>query len=55
VIDQHERHVGQAHAAAGAIEQTHAGLALARRELLRHRRRRELQRVGDRGDRAALV
>jgi drug/metabolite transporter (DMT)-like permease len=55
VVDQHERRVGQAHAAAGALEQAYAGLALEHRELLRDGRRRELQRVGDRGDRAALV
>ena len=33
----------------------HAGLALEHRELLRDGRRRELERVGDGGDRAALV
>ena len=55
VLDQHERGVGQPHAAAGALEQRHAGLALEHRELLGDGRRRELQRVGDRGDRAALV
>ena len=55
VADEHERRVGQAHAAAGALEQAHAGLALEHRELLRDGRRRELQRVGDRGDRPALV
>ena len=55
VLDEHERRVGQAHAAARAFEQPHAGLALEHRELLRDRRRRELQRVGDRGDRPALV
>ena len=54
-LDEHERRVGQAHAAAGALEQPHAGLALEHRELLRDGRRRELQRVGDRGDRPALV
>ena len=55
VLDQHERRVGQAHAAAGALEQPHAGLALEHRELLRDGRRRELERVGDGGDRPALV
>ena len=55
VLDQHERRVGQAHAAAGAFEQPHAGLALEHRELLRDGRRRELQRVGDGGDRPAFV
>ena len=55
VPDEHQRGVGQPHAAAGALEQRHAGLALEHRELLRDGRRRELQRVGDRGDRPALV
>jgi hypothetical protein len=52
---EHERGVGQPHAAAGALEQRDAGLALEHRELLGDRRRRELQRVGDRGDRSALA
>ena len=47
--------IGQPHAAAGALEQAHAGLALEHRELLGDGARRELERVGDRGDRAALV
>ncbi len=55
VLDEHQRRVGQAHAAAGPLEQPHAGLALEHRELLRDRRGRELERVGDRGDRPALV
>ena len=55
VLDQHERRVGQPHAAAGPLEQLHAGLALEHRELLRDGRGRELQRVGDGGDRPALV
>ena len=55
VLDQHERRIGQAHAAAGPLQQRHAGLALEHRELLRDGRRRELERVGDRGDRSALV
>ena len=49
------RRVGQAHAAAGALEQAHAGLAFEQRELLGDGARRELERVGDRGDRAAVV
>ena len=53
--DEHERGVGQAHAAAGALEQRHARLALEHGELLGDGRRRELQRVGDGGDRAARV
>ena len=48
-----ERRVGQAHAAAGALEQRHARLALEDRQLLGDRGGRELQRVGDRGDRPA--
>ena len=55
VADEHERGIGQPDAAAGALEQPHAGLALEHRELLGDGRRRELERVGDRGDRAALV
>ena len=42
-------------AAAGPFEEAHARLALEHRELLRDRRGRELQRVGDSGDRPALV
>ena len=55
VLDQHERGVGQADAAPGALEQLHAGLALEDGELLRDRRRRELERVGDGRDRPALA
>ena len=55
VVDQHERRVGQPHAATGAFEQLHAGLALEHRELLRDGRRRELERVGDGSDRPAFV
>ena len=54
VIGQHQRRVREAHAAAGSLEQPHAGLALENGELLRDGRRRELQGVGHRGDRAAL-
>ena len=53
VLDERQRRVGQAHAAAGALEQRHARLALEDRQLLGDRRGRELQRVGDRGDRPA--
>ena len=35
VADQHERRIGQPHAAPGLLEQRHAGLALEHRELLR--------------------
>jgi drug/metabolite transporter (DMT)-like permease len=55
VLDEHERRIGQADAAAGAHEERHAGLALEDRELLTDGRRRELERIGDRRDRAALV
>ena len=55
VADQHERRVGQPHAATRLLEQRHAGLALEHRELLRDGARRELERVGDGGDRPPLV
>ena len=55
VADEHERGVGQPDAAAGRLEQRDARLALEHGELLGDRRRRELQRVGDRGDRPARV
>ena len=55
VLGEHERRVGQPDAAPGALEQPDAGLALEHRELLGDRRGRELERVGDRGDRPALL
>jgi hypothetical protein len=55
VADEHERRVGQADPSPRALEQRHAGLSLEHGELLRHGGGRELQRVRDRGDRAALV
>jgi hypothetical protein len=55
VADEHERRVGQPDPAPGALEQPHAGLSLEHGQLLRHGRRREAQRVGDRGDRPARV
>ena len=55
VADQDERGVGEADAAAGRLEQRHARLALEHRELLGDGRGRELQRVGDRGDRPPRV
>ena len=55
VFDQHAGGIGQADAAAGTLEQAHAGLSFEQRELLRDRARRELEGVGDRGDRAALA
>ncbi len=55
MTDQRERRIRQAHAAAGLLEQLDARLALEGGELLRDRRGRELQRLGDGGDRPALV
>jgi hypothetical protein len=55
VVHQHKCRVGEAHAAPGPLQQRHAGLALEHGELLRHRRRGELERVGDRRDRPPLV
>ena len=55
MLDQHARGVREAHAAPGALEQPHAGLAFQQRELLGDGAGRELERVGDGGDRAALV
>ena len=55
MVHEHERRVGQAHAAAGALDQREAGLALEHRELLRDGRGRELEGVGHRGDRPAQV
>ena len=55
VADEHERGVGQPHAAPGRLEQRHARLALEHGELLGDGRGRELERVRDRGDRAARV
>ena len=49
------RRVGQPDAAARGLEQRHARLALQHRQLLRDRRRGELQRLGHRGHGAALV
>ena len=55
VPDEHERRIGQAGAAAGPLQQRHAGLPLEHRELLGDGRRRVLERVGDRRDRAPVV
>jgi hypothetical protein len=52
---EHDRRIGQADPSAGPLEQRHARLALEHRELLRDGRGRELQRVGDRRDRAASM
>ena len=55
VLDQHERGIGQPHAAAGGLEQRRAGLALEHPELLRDGRRAVGERVGDRADRAEAL
>jgi hypothetical protein len=54
VVDEHERRVGQAHAAADALEQRTPARARAS-PAAGTRRGRELQRVGDGGDRPALA
>ena len=55
MTDQDERGVGQPDASSGGLQQRHARLALEHGELLGDGRRRVLQRLGDRGDRAAGV
>jgi drug/metabolite transporter (DMT)-like permease len=55
VTYQDECGVGQPDASPGRLEQRHSRLALEHGELLGDGRRRELQCVGDRGDRAARV
>jgi hypothetical protein len=55
VLHQHEGSVGQAHAAAGSLEQGHAHLALQHGELLRDGRGGELERVRNCGDGPALA
>ena len=55
VPHQHVRRVGQPHPAARRLQQRHARLALQHGQLLGDRRRGELQRVGHRGHRPALV
>ena len=55
VAHQDERGVGQPHAAPGRLEQRQPRLALEHGELLGDGRGRELERVGDRGDRAARM
>ena len=54
VAEQHARGGGEPDAAAARLEQRVADLLLERRELLRHRRGREMQRVGGRGERAVV-
>ena len=55
VLDEHERRVGQPHAAAGRLEQRGARLALEHLQLLRDGRRAVGQRLGDGADRPAAV
>ena len=55
VADEHQRRVGEAHAATGLHQERHLRLALEDRELLGHGGGREPQRLGDRGDRPSLV
>ena len=55
VAHQHEPRVGQPHPAARGLQQRHTRLALQHRQLLRDRRGGELERVGHRGDGAAVV
>ena len=54
VGDERPAGIGQREPPSLALEQHHAGLALQRRELLGDGRRRERQRLGGRGDGAAL-
>ena len=54
VADEHLRGAGEPHAAAVALHDRLADLALERRELLRDGRRREVERVGGRRDGAVL-
>ena len=55
VADEDQRRIGEPDAAAGRLEQRQPRLALEHGELLRDGRGRELERVGDGGDRAARV
>ena len=55
VADEHERRIGEPHAPPRPLEQRDARFALEHGELLGDRRGRELERVGDRGDRSALA
>jgi hypothetical protein len=55
VLDEQERGIGEANAATGGFEERDPRLAFEHRELLGNRRGRVLQRVSDRGDRAAGV
>ena len=54
VAEQDVRGGREPHAAPGGLEQRVADLALERRQLLGDRRRREMQRVGGRGERAVV-
>ena len=53
--DQRPAGVGEQHAAAGALEQRHAHLALEHRQLLGDGARGVVQRAGDRADGAPLL
>ena len=55
MTDEDKRGVGQPNPPPGLFEQRDPRLAFEHRKLLRDRRRGELQRVRDRGDRAPLV
>ena len=54
VAEQHVRRGREAHAAARGFEQRVADLAFERGQLLRDRRRREMQRIRGRGERAVV-
>ena len=54
MADEHLGGAGQADAAAVALDDRLADLALERGELLRDRRRRQVERVGRRGERSLL-
>ena len=55
VPDEDQRGVREAYAAARALQQRDTGLALEHGQLLGDGGRREAERIGDRGDRAARV
>ena len=55
VLDEHAAGVGEPDTAAGSGEQRNAGVALEDRQLLGDGRGRELERVGDGGDRLAFA
>ena len=55
MLHQDERRIREAHAAPGAFDERNTRLPLEHRQLLRYGRRRELERVRHRGDRATGV